>query len=122
MTGLDRTPIVVLADEAKNPLRGAVPPSFELPPSTPSSDSLADTSDPRSPATAGPRTPLVTSTPTTIPLTAKKDPSQPSCILADRMRGEALAALRDQQQNQVSMITAPSAEARDGHNDSSLLI
>lgn len=123
MTGLDRTPIVVVAgkEDTRTPLRGAIPPNFELPPNTPQDDSTADMGDPRSPLTLEqPRTPLGSSTPTTIPL-GTKDQSQPSNILADRLRGEALAALRDHQ-TQVSTETAPSAESTDGHNDSSLII
>jgi len=123
MTGLDRTPIVVMApkEDTRTPLRGAIPPNFELPPHTPQDDSTSDMGDPRSPLTLEqPRTPLGSSTPTTIPL-GTKDQSQPSNILADRLRGEALAALRDHQ-TQVSTETAPSAESTDGHNDSSLII
>jgi len=124
MTGVDRTPIVVLAgkEDTKTPLRGAIPPHFELPPTTPQDFTPIDPADPRSPTTTmNPRTPLITSTPATIPLSVK-DQSQPSCILADRLRGEALAAILGHQQ-QVSTVTAPSAEGNVAdHNDSSLLI
>jgi len=118
---VDRTPIVVLAPKEDNatPHRGCVPPAFELPPITPQCDT-PDISDPRSPAVVTPRTPISTSTPTTIPL-GVKDQSQPCNLLAEKLRGEALAMLRE---NQVSSQTAPAAEASQdgGHNDSSLLI
>jgi len=118
---VDRTPIVVLAakEETGTPHRGCVPPSFELPPTTPQCDT-PDFDDPRSPALMTPRTPVTTSTPTTIPL-GLKDQTQPCNLLAEKLRGEALAKLRE---NQVSCETAPSAEASQegGHNDSSLII
>jgi len=120
MGAVDRTPIVVLAPkDGATPLRGAPPPAFELPPTTPQCDT-PDPEDLRSPLPI--KLLLSTSTPTTIPLGGKA--AQPSNLLADRLRGEALLALREH--NQVT--TAPSAgeegreEGRDGHNDSSLLI
>merc|ERR550534_2261778 len=119
---VDRTPIVVLApkEDTATPHRGCVPPAFELPPITPQCDT-PELSDPRSPAVVTPRTPISTSTPATIPLGGVKDQSQPCNLLAEKLRGEALAMLRE---NQVSAQTAPSAEACQdgGHNDSSLII
>jgi len=118
---VDRTPIVVLApkEDTATPQRGCVPPAFELPPITPQCDT-PELSDPRSPAVVTPRTPISTSTPATIPF-GVKDQTQPCNLLAEKLRVEALALLRE---NQVSSQTAPSAEASQdgGHNDSSLLI
>jgi len=108
MGAVDRTPIVVLAPkDGATPLRGAPPPAFELPPTTPQCDT-PDPEDLRWPAGMEddpyplPRSPLPiklllsTSTPTTIPLGGKA--AQPSNLLADRLRGEALLALREHNQ------------------------
>jgi len=151
--GVSRTPLIVPlasqgskegAQDLMTPVRGAPPPSFELPPDTPGPDDIHGSPEPNKIKPIGNHL----STPATIPLGESSSEQasslqvgklrddnrdQPSSLLAEKLKEVALTAMREQR----SSTTAPAAEggveivfdspgpvvtSDRGGNDSSLLI